>query len=111
MPANWNDAPSWASYIAYDEGGWWWFENAPVYNKKADAWYDVENGRMLFHVDMSSVSFDESFKARPEKVSQVSSDLYKALKEMTESFGCPPETPCSLCEKARAALQRAEGDS
>ncbi len=36
--------------------------------------------------------------------------LYEALKDLVDSMGCNAKLPYNVCEKARAALQRAEGE-
>jgi hypothetical protein len=38
MKPDWKDAPKWASHLAMDENGqWWWFENEPL--KSETCWY------------------------------------------------------------------------
>ena len=34
---DWTEAPEWAEWMASDvDGGWWWYQNKPVFD--SDAW-------------------------------------------------------------------------
>ncbi len=59
----WEDAPSWAQYLAMDaDGGWYWYSTRP--EKKNDCWWlFAEQGRQAFAE--ATAQWWESLEERP----------------------------------------------
>lgn len=49
MSPSWNDAPSWAMFVARDEDGkWFWYEHKPAYNHMSGMWQVPVLGRFAW---------------------------------------------------------------
>jgi len=64
MKSIWDNAPKWASWIAMDDNGrWYYYEKKPEYDENVCGWI-FENGRIEYF-DPNQIS-KESLQARPE---------------------------------------------
>lgn len=48
MKPSWDDAPSWAQWLAMDDSSeWWWFELEPYFDEQKREWFeDSDDGRI-----------------------------------------------------------------
>ena len=62
--AEWEDAPSWANYLAMDANGyWWWYEEKPQLSRGIWA-FGGERSRKTLH--KQDVAWNESLQERPK---------------------------------------------
>ena len=65
MKPNWNDAPEWASYLARDKNGtWFWYENEPTGFNADDEWNCGEGKAEMAHNNSHS-DWKETLEERP----------------------------------------------
>lgn len=64
---NWNDAPEWATYLAQDESGYWyWFEREPALNQYA--WFPIALSKVefVYHPDDApNKKWRETLESKP----------------------------------------------
>lgn len=61
---NWNDAPSWAQYLAQNENGrWFWYDIRPSASLFRGQW--IDNGYKMTSADSYPVDWRTTLEQRP----------------------------------------------
>lgn len=68
MKPEWSDAPEWATHLAMDEDGrWYWYERKPViwfFAWRPDGAYDADSNRYLI-ADTPRGRWQQTLESRP----------------------------------------------
>jgi len=71
MKPDWKDAPPWASYLAQDEGGeWYWYEVSPKLEEDDDNyWNNVSGTRysLIHEYNPPNPDWRSTLEARPQQ--------------------------------------------
>jgi hypothetical protein len=63
MKPDWKDAPKWASHLAMDEnGGWFWYEFKPEIDESSGTWKVCEGSARVGRLE----EWQETLESRPE---------------------------------------------
>ncbi len=69
-PLNWDNAPSWANYLAMDDNGHWhWYECKPWFGDHHEEWY-ASRGRTTLAYKSTRVHPSETLQQRQTKEQQ-----------------------------------------
>jgi hypothetical protein len=61
MKPSWDEAPSWAQWLAMDgDGMWFWYASEPDYDDRAEHWYMVTDDDESGKYECASECQDES---------------------------------------------------
>lgn len=72
MKPSWNDAPSWANYLAQDYNGtWYWYEAKPIYNRYLEHWfvtYPYGGTKRERYIPNPNLNWKETLEERPKEI-------------------------------------------